>query len=273
MHLVWEPNKIFIKPLPRYLLSHKFWIENLVCKPTCSCASSTTRIGTDTPNKTPSTVKNPRPQPSSSLDSKQQCTGQDSGRICQQHQLYDCAYGFLSSYVALIQYESDFRIAQSAFLLPETVTWTIWRELVRQLLDEKNRKRLPNKRFFFGELRLNRLNMIYRIRLGSLRGYRLGYQTYGSFFGANLAPILSVITYIVVVLTAMQVGLATDRLGKNDIFQGASYGFTIFSILFPPFFIALFFCWFFTSFVNNTFATLSFKKKRLTHTHRSQSSV
>lgn len=271
MHLVWEPNKIYIKPLPRYLLSHKFWRENLVCKPTCSCASSTTTSGTDPSNKTPSAGK-PHPQPSSSLDYKQQCMGQVSERICLQHQLYDCAYGFLSSYAALIQYESDFRIAQSVFLLPETVTWTIWRELVRQILDEKNRKHLPNKRFFFGELRLNRLNMIYRIRLGNLRGYRLVYQTYGSFFVDNLAPIVSIVTYVVVVLTAMQVGLGTDRLGRNDIFQGASYGFTIFSILFPPFFIAMAFCWFFTVFVSNIFATLSFKK-RLTHTHRSLSSV
>jgi hypothetical protein len=273
MHLVWEPNKIYLKPLPRYLLSHKFWKENLICKPTCSCAGSTTRSATDPSNNKPSAAKKPSPQLSPPLHSKQQTTGQVSGRICQQHQLYDCAYGLLSSYVALIQYESDFRIAQSAFLLPETVTWTIWKRLVRQLLDEKNGKRLPNKRFFFGELRLNRLNMIYRVRFGNLRGYRLGYQTYGSFFVDNLAPIVSIITYMVVVLTAMQVGLATDRLGGNDIFQGASYGFTIFSILFPPFFIALFFCWFLTLFVNNVFATLSFKKKRLTYNHRSQSSV
>ena len=272
MHLVWEPNKIYLKPLPRYLLNHKFWTENLICKPTCSCTGSATRSGTDPFIKTPSAAEKSSPQSSPPLHSKQS-TGQVSRRICHQHHLCDCAYGFLSSYAALIQYESDFRIAQSAFLLPETVTWTIWKELVRQLLDEKNHKRLPNKRFFFGELRLNRLNMIYRICLGNLRGYRLGYQTYGSFFVDNLAPIVSIITYVVVVLTAMQVGLATDRLGGNDIFQGASYGFTIFSILFPPFFIALFFCWFFTLFVSNIFATLSFKKKRLTQNHRSQSSV
>lgn len=266
MHLVWEPNKIHLKPLPRYLLSYEFWKDNLVCEPTCSCASLTTGSGTDPSHKMQTAAEKPHSQPSSPLNSKQRSMIQTNGNICQRHQLYDCAYGFLFSYVALIQYESDFRIAQSAFLLPKTVTWAAWKELVLQLLNEKNRGHLPNKRFIFGELRLHRLNTIYRICLGTLRGYRLEYQTYGSFFVDNLAPIVSIITYVVVVLTAMQVGLATDRLGRSEAFQRASYGFTVFSILFPLFFVGIVFCWFLILFISNLRATLSFKKKRLQST-------
>ena len=33
LHLVWIENRIFIKPLPRYLLSHKFWNDILDTKP------------------------------------------------------------------------------------------------------------------------------------------------------------------------------------------------------------------------------------------------
>jgi hypothetical protein len=39
-HLVWEPGRIFLKPLPRYLLSQFFWNEHLICRQprdNCSC--------------------------------------------------------------------------------------------------------------------------------------------------------------------------------------------------------------------------------------------
>jgi hypothetical protein len=39
--------------------------------------------------------------------------------------------------------------------------------------------------------------------------------------------------FVVLVLTAMQVGLATERLQSNAAFQQASYGFAIFAILGP----------------------------------------
>ena len=39
--------------------------------------------------------------------------------------------------------------------------------------------------------------------------------------------------FIALVLTALQVGLATERLQENASFQQASYGFTIFAILGP----------------------------------------
>ncbi|KAM7209827.1 hypothetical protein V8F06_014790 [Rhypophila decipiens] len=39
--------------------------------------------------------------------------------------------------------------------------------------------------------------------------------------------------FVALVLTAMQVGLATERLQGNAAFQQASYGFTIFAILGP----------------------------------------
>ena len=41
------------------------------------------------------------------------------------------------------------------------------------------------------------------------------------------------LVYIAIVLTAMQVGLATTKLGHDQAFQQASYGFMVFSILAP----------------------------------------
>jgi hypothetical protein len=45
--------------------------------------------------------------------------------------------------------------------------------------------------------------------------------------------VLTAIIYITVVLTAMQVGLATTQLNTSAMFNRVSYGFTLFSILAP----------------------------------------
>ncbi|KAH0544882.1 hypothetical protein FGG08_000962 [Glutinoglossum americanum] len=181
LHLVWTtaPRRIFVKPIPSYLLDQRFFTEDLV--------------------------------------------GQKEG-------LYGCALGFLLSYTALIQYESDFNIAKDKHLLPKSLTWDSWVDLVEQLLANEHDN--INMRYLYGELRLSRLNKICWAH-GRLRGYRFSYQSYGEMFTANLAPVTGITVYIALVLTAMQVGLATHTLGGNDIFQEVSYKFSVFSILAP----------------------------------------
>lgn len=86
-------------------------------------------------------------------------------------------------------------------------------------------------------LRLGRLNWIYSS--GSreenftslVRGYSFSYPGYSTFFQRNTQWLVGVLGYLLLVLTAMQVGLATDHLGHNSAFQNASYGFTAFSIV------------------------------------------
>ena len=117
------------------------------------------------------------------------------------------------------------------------------------------------------------MNMIYRFLFGYSRGYRFEYQTYGSFLQDNFAPMVSFIAFVAIILTAVQVGLAIDRLGKNEIFQRASYGFTVFSMLSPTVLVTLIFIQLFVLFTENLFATLSFKRKRLADDHQSQSTV
>ncbi|KAG4269290.1 hypothetical protein FPRO04_12067 [Fusarium proliferatum] len=169
MHLVWDcPRRIFLKPLPRYLLSHKFWQNNLATDP----------------------------------------------------EFYKSAFGFMLSYTALIQYESDFFIAKEKHLIPENLTWESWIELVNQLLKHEADNRV-NPRYKYGELRLSRLNKILWMH-GYFRGYSFRYQTYGELLTANLAPIAAATVYIALVLTAMQVGLATPQLADNDAFQKVS---------------------------------------------------
>jgi hypothetical protein len=67
------------------------------------------------------------------------------------------------------------------------------------------------------------------------RGYTplTEYLSFTDIFASNLRIIGAATVYIVVILTAMQVGLATDSLTGNDSFQRACYGFTVFAITSP----------------------------------------
>lgn len=146
-----------------------------------------------------------------------------------------CARGFLFSYCALIAYKSDFRIAKDHGLLPENLSWESWKLFSAQIL-ESHCFAAVNPRYWYGELRLGRLNKVYRFRKLSLfRGYSriAGYAVYGDLIRDNFAALITLLGYVVIVLTAMQVGLATDKLVANEAFQAASYGLTVFAIIGP----------------------------------------
>ncbi|KAH8649284.1 hypothetical protein BX600DRAFT_474871 [Xylariales sp. PMI_506] len=83
LHLVWVQDKIFIKPIPAYLLSHSFWEV---------CLSSVH-------------VNSPFQQyPDSET-------------------LREAALGYLRTYYYLIRHESDFRIAMREQLIPVSCSW------------------------------------------------------------------------------------------------------------------------------------------------------
>jgi succinate dehydrogenase/fumarate reductase cytochrome b subunit len=93
-------------------------------------------------------------------------------------------------------------------------------------------------RYHFRELRLGRINWIYRFAPNLrgkylLRGYHYPYYRYYSFFGRNFGWLFAVFAVVTVLLTAMQVGLATESLPGSQAFQDVSYGFAVFSIVLP----------------------------------------
>ncbi|KAI1135697.1 heterokaryon incompatibility protein-domain-containing protein [Hypoxylon sp. FL0543] len=183
LHLVWSKNRIFLKPIPLYLLEPDFWAAHII----------------------------------------------------HDRKLADCARGFLFSYAALIAYRSDFNIAKEKGLLPSEITWEGWKDLSREIL-QNHCYASVNPRYWYGELRLSRLNKVYRFRKGFLlRGYsRVGfYAVYADLIRDNFAALATVLGYVVIVLTAMQVGLGVERLQSDEAFQNASYGFTVFSIIAP----------------------------------------
>ncbi|GAT23101.1 hypothetical protein RIB2604_01702370 [Aspergillus luchuensis] len=208
-HLVWSPGRILIKPVPEYLLDHKFWVRN----------------------------------------------------ICPNRELYAAACGLLLSYAWLIAGLIDFRIAKNEHILPNDVKWKTWTKLVQEVLewkdknyDNDNSRNSPlpalsdpsvqpqpaiiNKRYEFGELRLSRLNYIYRLTpsIFSIRNLVLGFMPgstwYQEFFERHFSWILAVLVYLSVLLSAMQVGLATDTLQGNRRFQKSCTVFALASIFF-----------------------------------------
>ncbi|KAL7625801.1 hypothetical protein AAE478_005024 [Parahypoxylon ruwenzoriense] len=212
LHLVWSNSRIFLKPIPLYLLDPDFWAAHLI----------------------------------------------------HERKLAECARGFLFSYTALIQYESDFRLARDKGLLPLEVTWEAWKGLAKEIL-ENHCYASVNQRYWYGELRLGRLNLVYRIRKGFvLRGYSkiAGHAVYVDLIRDNFAALATILGYVVIVLTAMQVGLGVERLQEDESFQNASYGFTIFSILAPLVAGAGILLAVLAMFISNWIVTKDYERKR-----------
>lgn len=201
MHLVWDSaGRLFIKPVPSFLLDPDFWRRRLKCPDTCACQY--------------------HPPASCNMD------------------LRKTAMGFLYTYACLVSSEADFFVAIESHLLPRkaddsAIKWADWKQLVRELVGKYNPDEV-HRRFLRAELRLSRINIIHgTTRLPPFSPYLRGWHNYGSLFRDNFAWMTAAAVFIVLVLTAMQVGLATERLQGDSTFQQASYGFTVFAILGP----------------------------------------
>lgn len=124
-----------------------------------------------------------------------------------------------------------------------------------------------DRRFLHGELRLSRLNKIYALYQTPLRGYMARWDRYSAFFHDYFSWLASVTVYIAIVLTAMQVGLATDTLAHSPAFQSASYGFTVFSIVGPLVASALIFLQFCGAFIYNWAEADHWRRTRFAELH------
>ncbi|KAH6851069.1 hypothetical protein B0I37DRAFT_414418 [Chaetomium sp. MPI-CAGE-AT-0009] len=193
LHLVWCPRtrRVFVKPLPAYLLSHRCWAD---------------RVGVD-------------PE----LDAS--------------------ARGLLLSYIWLVRDELDWVVARDARLLPEGVSWVAWRGFVEVVMGggpgglDVNGLVGVHRRFHYGELRVNRLDHLYRFSF-PVNGQRLlrGYggllsPSYSDFFRKRFGWIIIAFAFCNTVLSALQVGLAADSLRPSKTLQDVSSGIVVFSLV------------------------------------------
>lgn len=227
LHLIWTSDRrLFIKPLPRFLLDPLFWKEFLCCQSGCGCSPD---------DKNPSRCQSSQ-QSGHGSGSDAHGNTASAPRECPRKKLYLRATGFLYSWICLISYRSDFKIALNHNLLPAELKeshWQDWRKLASEVLLIDKRK-LVHPRFLRAELRLARLDTIHRFtQIPPFKPYFRRYWDYGSLFRENLAWLATATVFVALVLTAMQVGLATDQLKESRAFMAASYGFTVFAILGP----------------------------------------
>ena len=119
---------------------------------------------------------------------------------------------FLRSWSYLIKCQADYDIALELKLLPKQ--WRDgkreFREISEFLLPFRNVDKLSGvtKRYRYGELRLTRINLynrFYRLEFY----YHKTHGQYGSYFGRFMHPFLFIFGSVSVVLSAMQVILAT----------------------------------------------------------------
>lgn len=158
--------------------------------------------------------------------------------ICSDQGLHKSACGLLLSYAWLVRHKSDLDIAIESGLLPKNMEWMNWVEFMDHFLDNIDFGTLSqvNQRYKYGELRLSRLNTIYRVIPPAysiknfVRGYRSGSTWYNAFFERHFKWILVVFAVLSVFLSALQVGLATPKLQGSGPFQKISYGFVLASL-------------------------------------------
>ncbi len=172
LHLVWIHDRIFIKPLPQYLMSHLFWSEFL--------SSGKSILGGNAQEQETYT------------------------------RIQMSALGILRSYYHLIQHESDFQIAcENGRLLPSSISWPdfcAFSEAFPQICDDA-----VSERYHYGELRLTRLNLYAKVLLGKFQYERIHGQ-YAAFFARFYGPLLFIFGILSIVLSAMQVELGVETL-------------------------------------------------------------
>jgi hypothetical protein len=149
---------------------------------------------------------------------------------------WEAAAGWLLSYVWLLTSPLDFKLAREDALVPADLDWRSWKAFVASFTEKVDMNSLHqvNRRFHFGDLRLARVNTIYRTRFFTthfVRGYLYGYNRYVVFFNRNFGWILILFVFLSLVLSAMQVGTALEKLNSESAFVQGSYGVVVLSMV------------------------------------------
>jgi hypothetical protein len=177
LHLVWTKDRIYIKTMPVCLLNHTIWgvfLGTAATQNWRTAALSTTTFD----------------------------EGFDRG----------VALGFLRSYALLIQSPLDFVLAKEAHLFPEDldIDWIRWAKFTAHFYGVQDGQ--VSKRYRFGQIRLNRLNLLLRFIQPKVSKSIWFYQRHTWSVGAMISESMSVLLFafasLSLVLSSMQVALA-----------------------------------------------------------------
>lgn len=143
--------------------------------------------------------------------------------ICSDQKTYEAATGFLLTYMRLIEYASDLTIAQRAGLISRDLSWDAWQSFRTDVLHNLA-VRDVHDRYEYGELRLGRLNSIYRLKGFGLTYFNV-YRDYLSYFGENYTSLVALFALVSVALSAMQVMIGIEDIPAVTI--DTSYRFAV----------------------------------------------
>lgn len=198
LHLTWTNNRVFIKPMPRYMLSYAFWTAKLVPDTNLTkCANA----------QTPSEA------------------------------LLRAALGFMRTYYYLVRHESDLRIANESCLVSfdrDNVTIEEFHEFISGFAEIQDDEVSP-RYSSYGTLGLSRLNFWAKFFLRRFQFYQVDRQ-YSEYFARFYAPILFFFGILTVALSAMQVGLQADDVAHTArerwaALQSVSFWFSVVTLL------------------------------------------
>ena len=148
--------------------------------------------------------------------------------VCQDFDLYCAIIGFLQSYCSLIQFPIDLAIAQDLLLILKSISWDQWVTFRRTILTETISSPI-NKRYEYGELRLDRLDKIYRFA-GRGLNYFAVHRQFRACFIEYFAIFAAIFAFIATILTAMQVIVGVDS--SPGLLVSICYRFSIMVLIF-----------------------------------------
>jgi hypothetical protein len=143
--------------------------------------------------------------------------------VCGDGAVYRAASGFLLSYAHLIEFPSDLEIAKTHGLVNKDIDWKKWQTLRSSVLHHLTDRNVHD-RYEYGELRLGRLNQIYRMKFLGLSYFNV-HRDYSSYFGDNYMTLVALFALVSVALSAMQVMTSVD--GVPAAVSATSYRFAI----------------------------------------------
>lgn len=149
------------------------------------------------------------------------------------------ALSLLSTYSKLICHESDLEYAKDHKLLPKHLTFERWTAFSTYIINAVARNPCPfelTPRHLYGELRLSRLNMIYRFAprfhmAHFSRGYYDDVDRYTTLVQSNFAGIALILLYASVPMQSFQAGLATGDGMASVAFTTAAWVSCVLSLL------------------------------------------
>jgi hypothetical protein len=150
-------------------------------------------------------------------------------------QLHRAACGLLYSYCGLIRFGHDLQLAQEHNLVNKSLDYRAWTDFARKILAilDPHDYNTVEKRFRYGELRLNRLDTIYRYlpRELSISSMLQGFphalsESYVPYMD-QYNNAVSAFGVIVIILSAFNLSLSAHSKNPDPELKRAAFGFAV----------------------------------------------